>query len=229
MNRHLHLITFSLVALSLFAVGCAKNNGAENTPATNTATTQTPEQHGEFLVRVGGCADCHASDHPGTGMPPGPLKGLSGHPASMKMGPAPALSGGWGFAGSMTSTAFAGPWGVSFAANLTPDSATGIGAWQVHNFIEAMRTGQFVANGHLAGRQIMPPMPWPALQGLSDSDLTAIFLYLRSQPAVSNKVPDYISPTGVSMPPPPAAGAPGQPTPPPPAVGSKPSAPPAKH
>ena len=44
--------------------------------------------------------------------------------------------------GAATNTAFAGPWGVSFTANLTPDKETGLGSWSEEIFIAAMRTGR---------------------------------------------------------------------------------------
>ena len=43
---------------------------------------------------------------------------------------------------SSTVTAWAGPWGVSFASNLTPDTNTGIGIWTEDIFLRAMRTGR---------------------------------------------------------------------------------------
>ena len=52
-------------------------------------------------------------------------------------------------------TAWVGPWGVSFAANLMPD-ATGLARWTPETFIQAMRTGKHAGVGH----PILPPMPW---------------------------------------------------------------------
>lgn len=57
-----------------------------------------------------------------------------------------------------------------------------------------MRTGRHVG----AGRPIMAPMPWQALAGLPDKDLRAIFAYLKSRPAVKNKVPAYTPPETVA-------------------------------
>ena len=91
-------------------------------------------------------------------------------------------------------TAFVGPWGVTYAANLTPDRETGIGAWREKDFVQAMRTGKHVG----VARPILPPMPWQAISTLSDRDLRAIYAYLMAQPAVKNKVPDYIPPTPAS-------------------------------
>jgi len=81
-----------------------------------------------------------------------------------------------------------GPWGVSFAANLTPDNETGIGSWQPEIFINSLKTGKHLS----AGRPILPIMPWQALGTLKEEDLRAIFAYLKSLPPVKNKVPDPI-------------------------------------
>lgn len=149
-------------------------------------------KRGAYLVGFGDCVTCHTPSRMG---PKGPEKdttrGLSGHPQDMQMPQPPKLAGAWNWAGAASMTAFAGPWGVSYAANLTPDRETGIGNWKEEEFIQAMRTGKAVG----LNRPIQPPMPWEALAGLSDNDLRAIFAYLKSQPAVKNKVPAYMPPS----------------------------------
>jgi hypothetical protein len=92
-------------------------------------------------------------------------------------------------------TASVGPWGISFAANLTPDSATGIGAWTDEMFIQALRKGKHM--GQDGGRPILPPMPWQHIGKHTDEDLKAIFMYFKSQTAISNKVPAAIPPTEI--------------------------------
>ncbi|WP_353721175.1 hypothetical protein [Dyadobacter sp. 676] len=89
------------------------------------------------------------------------------------------------------STAFAGPWGVSFAANLTPDE-TGIGTWTFEQFDTAMRKGKF--KGLENSRPLLPPMPWFNYLNMADSDMRAIFAYLKSIKPVSNVVPSHIPP-----------------------------------
>ena len=146
---------------------------------------------GGYLVNAMGCADCHTPLKPG---PDGPrqdlARGLSGHPQDLALPPPPAAQGPWGWGGAVSNTAFWGPWGVSYAANLTPDVATGIGGWNAEQFIRAMRTGKRLGSG----RPIAPPMPWPAFAQLNDADLRAMFAYLRAQPAVANAVPAYQPP-----------------------------------
>ena len=58
------------------------------------------------------------------------------------MSPSPTLEGSWGIAAANTMTAWTGPWGVSFTANLTPDKETGLGDWTEEMFIQTMRTGR---------------------------------------------------------------------------------------
>lgn len=89
-------------------------------------------------------------------------------------------------------TAFVGPWGTSFAANLTPDP-TGIGNWSLENFKKAIREGKY--KGMEGTRMIMPPMPWPAFKNLTDEDLEAVYEYLRTIKPVKNNVPAYIPPS----------------------------------
>jgi hypothetical protein len=89
-----------------------------------------------------------------------------------------------------TNTAFAGPWGVSFSANLTPDPETGLGAWTGEIFIQAIRTGRHEGKG----RPILPPMPAPMIRNMTDEDLLSIFAYLQSLKPVRNRVPQPIDP-----------------------------------
>ena len=106
--------------------------------------------------------------------------------------PAPNLDGGPWEAATAGMTAWTGPWGLTFASNLTPDENTGLGIWTEEMFIQAMRTGRHM--GH--GREILPPMPWQNLAGATDADLKAIFAYLRSIPAIRNEVPRPVPPAG---------------------------------
>jgi hypothetical protein len=148
-------------------------------------------ERGRYLVTIAGCNDCHTPfKMTPTGPAPDMERMLSGHPEQMKLPPAPKAQGPWIWSGAATNTAFAGPWGVTFAANLTPDKNTGLGIWDEQMFIQAMRTGKHWGQG----RPIQPPMPWPALAKMTDEDLKSVFAYLRSVPAVHNYVPEYEAP-----------------------------------
>ena len=91
----------------------------------------------------------------------------------------------WAWSGAATNTAFAGAWGVSFTANLTPDKETGLGEWTPEMFIATLRTGRHQGKG----RPVLPPMPVKVYANATDDDLRAIFAYLQSLPPVSNRVP----------------------------------------
>jgi hypothetical protein len=107
------------------------------------------------------------------------------------MPPRPVLpEGPWGAVAAASFTAWSGPWGVSFTANLTPDPETGLGKWTLQNFRDTLRTGRRMGRG----REILPPMPIPMYKNLTDDDIEAIFTYLQSIPAVKNHVPEPLPP-----------------------------------
>lgn len=151
------------------------------------ATETTPLARGAYLVNGIGCADCHTPLKMGAhGPEPDFSRGLSGHPQSLKLAPPPGPRGGWLWGGSATNTAFHGPWGISYAANLTPDKETGLGAWTAEQFVAAIRQGKHAGSG----RPIAPPMPWQSFARLDDNDLRAIYAYLMAQQPVHNLVPE---------------------------------------
>lgn len=179
MQYSLGLLLLSAV-ISMFAC-------AENKPV-----APTPLERGKYLVTITGCHDCHTPKVEGPGGKPvlDDKRLLSGHPETaphptwspddIKQRNAMALT-------NPMLTAWAGPWGVSFAANLTPDKETGIAEWTEAHFIQALRTGKH--QGQPNGRDILPPMPWEYLKSMTDEDLKAVFAYLRSLPPVKNQVP----------------------------------------
>jgi len=174
-------LALSLVFLStVFAAAKGASTTAPARPAADVA-------RGKYLVTAMLCNDCHTPFTLGPNGPePDMTRMLSGHPADLKMPPAPALPPGpWAMVGAATNTAWAGPWGVSFTANLTPDADTGLGGWTPEMFIQALRTGKHQGKG----RPILPPMPYQWISQLTDADLRAVFTYLQSIPAISNKVP----------------------------------------
>jgi len=140
------------------------------------------------MVSVMGCDDCHSpkkmTDH-------GPEvdleKRFSGYPAGR---PFPKVdsnlikNGMAVFTGDLQ--AAAGPWGVSFAANISSDE-TGIGNWKFENFKKALREGK--TKGLDGARPILPPMPWQDFKNLTDDDIAAVFAFLKSTKPISNVVP----------------------------------------
>ncbi len=179
-----------LAASYLFSCKPAEANPAP-TDSTEADLTQAGlVQRGEYLVGIMGCNDCHSpkimSDK---GPAPDPEKLLSGHPANE---PLPAITdqgmvgpNQWAlFNGSLTATV--GPWGTTYAANLTPDE-TGLGNWTLEQFGKALREGK--SKGMDNGRPLLPPMPWQNYRKLNDEDLSAMFAYLQSVKPVKNVPP----------------------------------------
>ncbi|MEW5791930.1 MAG: c-type cytochrome [Pseudomonadota bacterium] len=144
-------------------------------------------KRGEYLVQSIGCADCHAPKL--SGMQPNPALSLSGHPEKAKLPPKPGNSDPW-ILSTGDLTAWVGPWGTSFASNLTPDKDTGLGQWTAEEFIKTMRNGK--RRG--MGRPLLPPMPWFNYAKLTDDDLQAIFAYLQTLKPIRNRVPAPLPP-----------------------------------
>lgn len=155
-------------------------------------------KRGEYLVNLGGCNDCHSAKiFTPKGPMPDPDRLLSGYPSKERLPDFPQNLIGpdkWGGLVTNDLTAWLGPWGVTFASNLTPDEQTGIGLWTEELFIKTIRSGKHLG----AGRDILPPMPWYNLSKLSNDDLKAIFAYLQSIKPIKNVVPQPIPPTDLS-------------------------------
>ncbi len=195
----------ALIVLSFFLIGTILTNCMEEAPASNNPS-ETPEgtpnqkmtheqqlEYGKYLVDVMGCHDCHSpkimTDH---GPVPDPNRMLSGHPAEEQLAKIddPKVLQNYAMC-NMGLTGWVGPWGTSFAGNLTPDE-TGLGNWTIENFERALREGKF--KGMENGRTLLPPMPWENLRKLKNDDIAAIWAYLQSIPPVKNVVPAAIPP-----------------------------------
>lgn len=191
----------TFIACTLFAIGCvlyACNSAAsrEDKKKEPIPTQSEMIARGEYLVAAIGCDDCHSPKIMG---PKGPeliqeLR-LSGYPASRptQQPDTGALRRGWMLMGADLTSAV-GPWGISYAANITSDE-TGIGSWKESNFITAMRTGKL--KGLENGRPMLPPMPWFNFAKLTDEDLKAVFAYLKSTKPVQNIAPPPMPPSPV--------------------------------
>ena len=193
-SRTALLASWGIVLAGVLAAG-ALRSASDEPAATGAAVAR-----GKYLVTIGGCNDCHTPFKMGPrGPEPDMSRLLSGHPEGLAMPEAPRLPAGspWVWVGAGTNTAFAGPWGVSYAFNLTPDQNTGIGIWTEEMFVKAMRTGRHMGQS----RPILPPMPWQNVAQMTDQDLEAVFAFLRSIPPIKNRVPEAV----VAEPPPAAA------------------------
>jgi len=174
------------VALVTVARGAKTATPVAKTKAAPAEAKPTPQvlERGKKLATFGGCVDCHT---------PGALYGAPDFTRQ--------LSGselGW-----------SGPWGTSYARNLTPDLETGLGYYKEHEIILALKSGK-----RLDGKPMLPPMPWQNFASLSDADMHALVAYLQSLPPVAHQVPDALppgqAPTGrtLTFPAPPAWDAP---------------------
>jgi mono/diheme cytochrome c family protein len=172
---------FAVVALSAIARG---QGAAKPAPMSKADMAK----RGEYLVNAVGCQDCHTPYKMGPqGPEPDMSLALSGHQAGQKLPPAPAANGPW-ISSSTGSTAWSGPWGISYTANLTPDPETGLGNYTEEQFVMTIREGKKQGRG----RALLPPMPWPAFRNFSDEDLKSIYAYLRTIKPIKNKVPEPV-------------------------------------
>ncbi|HEX2630923.1 MAG TPA: c-type cytochrome [Chitinophagaceae bacterium] len=183
------IVILSAAALSVCAIIVACNG--KGSSETKTAITQDSLiKRGDYLVSTMGCDDCHSPKAFGPdGVHIIPEQRLSGHQANVQLGPidTSVMSKGWVMM-SMIGNAAVGPWGISYAANITSDS-TGIGMWSEEQFFRAMRKGLY--KGIEGNRPLMPPMPWEVYGKMTDDDLRAVFAYLKSTKPVKNPVPAW--------------------------------------
>ena len=181
-------MVLAVAGLSFGLAGVA----AWTSPAKGSVGAAHPVERGRYLVTSIGCGDCHSPKKMGANGPEEDhARFLSGHPETSNFPPPPRLGEGpWIAATSWDLTAWSGPWGISYAINLTPDENTGIGSWSEETFVGAIRTGRHMG----VSRPILPPMPWQNFRNLSDADLKAIYAYLRSIPPVKNRVPLPVEP-----------------------------------
>jgi hypothetical protein len=192
-----------LLCACVYVLGCkpeATENKAETEAAETAAPTMSKQdsiKRGAYLVTIMGCNDCHS---PKIFTKAGEMlfdttRLLSGHPAGdpdPSLGKKGSTTPQEGIVAGIDFTSYIGPWGHSFAANLTPD-VTGLGQWTFDMFKKAFTEGKFHAMDN--GRPIMPPMPWQNFAHANNEDVSMIWAYLRSVKPISNKVPEYIPPT----------------------------------
>lgn len=124
--------------------------------------------YGEDVTNAALCADCHTPiDGQGT-----PLPGMD-------------------FAGGMAFTP--GGLGLVHSANITPDATTGIGAWTEQQFLDKFRAFRNAPPRRLEGaeRTQNTEMPWAEYAGMTDDDLGAIYVYLRTVKPIVNRVEKF--------------------------------------
>jgi hypothetical protein len=120
--------------------------------------------YGEYLVAMGGCADCHTALE-------------RGQPVKDK-----AFAGGRVFATGA---------GTVVSANITPDTETGIGKWSEDFFRKKFYDYRdYLEHGSpkIADRKSFTLMPWLNLAQLPPEDLSAIYTWLKTVKPVHNAV-----------------------------------------
>jgi Cytochrome C oxidase, cbb3-type, subunit III len=172
LGKILLVICLLLVAAISFTTGWRPFIGPRARATTHRQFERTPERlaRGRYLViGLAGCETCHT-------------------PKDWKTHGAPNLPG-MELAGQVIPVANLP--GVVVASNLTPDPETGAAPWSDDEIARAVREGI----GH-DGRTIFPMMPYEAYRSISDEDLAAIVVYMRSVAPVRNPLP----PTRVDFP-----------------------------
>jgi cytochrome c2 len=190
-------------------VACTGKTSAESTSSSNADSLMAAKMQyggfesqvkwGEHLVKIGGCNDCHTPKKMGPNGPEDDMSlMLSGHPAQQ---PAAAFdskeAAKKGLILTQTFTAWTGPWGVTYAANITSDP-TGIGNWTEAQFLKALKEKKWMGLDNT--RPLMPPMSMMSATIMTDDELKAIFAYLKTTSPVKN-----VQPEAMLLPPPTAA------------------------
>lgn len=190
------VLMFAAIYFMLYITSCSNSNqksGKDNMQGIASSKDDSIK-HGKYLVEIMGCNDCHSPKKIDTSGPVViPELMLSGYPSDrpiVKFGNNKMIKDGYPMFYPDLSAA-AGPWGVSFAGNLTPDQ-TGIGNWTLEQFKRAVTQGKY--KGVENGRMLLPPIPWQDFAILTDDDVNLIFMYLKSIKPVRNIVPQPITP-----------------------------------
>ncbi|MEI2748226.1 MAG: c-type cytochrome [Ferruginibacter sp.] len=187
MKKSFLFIAAMIIVTTVSLIACSNEKAEEKSTIVKTDSAAQVKK-GEYLVSIVGCDDCHSPKRMGEHGPEIiPELRLSGYPSTRPIQKADSnvIKQGWVLMGPDLTSAV-GPWGVSFAANLTSD-VTGIGNWKEENFIKSIREGKL--KGLDGSRPLLPPMPWFVYKNMTDDDLKAIFAYLKTVKPVDNVVP----------------------------------------
>lgn len=187
-------------ATNLFLTRCTEEKKSDTGEIIPTTTQygayDSQVKWGENLVKVGGCNDCHTPKKMGPNGPETDMSlMLSGHPAQM---PPPDFDSKEAAKKNLivtqTFTSWIGPWGTTYAPNLTSDS-TGIGNWKEEQFVKCLHEKKWMGLDNT--RPLMPPMSLMPVTEMSEDELKAIFAYLKTTPAIKN-----VAPQAALLPPP---------------------------
>ena len=194
-RREKMVVGAAVLVASMSVIVAANASRPVSAPQTAKRGLTKAEQiaRGKYMVTIGGCHDCHTPWIVQPDGKPGPdmTRALSGHPMQFPIKENVKLAGDrFTVAIAPTNTAYSGPWGTSFAANLTPEPLTGTGIWTFDIFRNTIRKGRHWG----VGRPLNPPMPWFNYKEMTDEDLLAVYTYIRTLRPIYNEVPEPLPP-----------------------------------
>jgi mono/diheme cytochrome c family protein len=187
------VVAAAVLVVSMSVIVAANASRPVPAPVKRGLTRQEQIARGKYMVTIGGCHDCHTPWIVQPDGKPGPdmSRALSGHPMQFPIKENVKLTGDrFTVAIAPTNTAYSGPWGTSFAANLTPEPLTGTGIWTFDIFRNTIRNGRHWG----VGRPLNPPMPWFNYKEMTDEDLLAVYTYIRTLKPIYNEVPEPLPP-----------------------------------
>ena len=119
--------------------------------------------YGKYLVNMASCQTCHT-------------------PVNNKGEPGEPFSGGF---------TFHTPGFTVNTANITSDSATGLGAWTEERFLNKFKTYREPSGYIFDPKEKNTLMPWSEFAKLNNDDLSAIFAYIKTIKPVKHLVEKY--------------------------------------
>jgi len=187
MKKSILLFSALFATATIIMISCTGNEKKAET-TTGALSNEELVKRGGYLVSVSGCDDCHTPKKMGPmGPEPDMSIRLSGYRSDVPFSSVDTnvIKQGWALVNSEL-TGWAGPWGASFAANITSDE-TGIGNWTEEQFKKALTQGKW--KGIDGNRTLLPPMPWQNFSHFTDEDVKAIFAFLKTTKPVKNIEP----------------------------------------
>ena len=112
---------------------------------------------GRYMTVIGGCNDCHTAGYAENAGNTPDAEWLTGVPIG-----------------------FAGPWGVSYPANLRLN-------------VQSMSEDQWVAR---VRSPLLPPMPWFSVAHMKEEDVRAMYRFIKSLGPAGEAMPAFVAPGG---------------------------------
>jgi mono/diheme cytochrome c family protein len=164
MRKALSIAAVLLMTIAaVYFSSCTNETGVQSN--SNEDSIKQVVARGEYLANhVAGCMDCHSK-------------------RDFTKYAGPVIPGSEGGGGLLFGPKFGLP-GMIYGKNITPDAATGIGAWTDDDILRAMTQGI-----NKKGDTLFPIMPYPNFNRMAKTDLLSIIAYIRTLKPISNAVP----------------------------------------